>query len=342
MNRDQFLKTTTGLLALTGWTGLQAAASGGRPAASPRIPPHLRPGQVIGITCPAGYITAEEIAPAVSLLESWGFVVKTGQTLGARDYTFGGTDAERAGDFQRFLDDPQVHAILCARGGYGAVRIIDRLNWERFVRHPKWILGFSDITVFHAHLNRRLGIASLHCKMCNSFPVDWAAADAVQADSILSIRRALTGERLHYEVASNPFNRPGTASGILVGGNLKTLESLSATPSDLATAGKILFLEDTGEYAYSIDRMFWHLRRSGKLAGLRGLILGGFRIKTDADTEDFGRSLEQIVLDQVKRYRYPVCFDFPVGHQKNNFALKCGVLHRLEVGAAGCRLTELR
>ena len=211
---------------------------------------------------------------------------------------------------------------MCARGGYGAIRIIDKLKWDHFKLKPKWVIGFSDITVLHSHINRHFGIATIHSKMCNSFPDDWSKAEPIQIETIESIHKALSGEKMKYDIVPNTNNKTGTAEGMLVGGNLKTLETLTGSSSDIQTAGKILFVEDTGEYMYSIDRMFWTLKRSGKLSNLKGLIIGGFKVKTDADTEDFGKTLEQIVLEKVKEYNYPVCFDFPVGHQKNNFALK--------------------
>lgn len=307
----------------------------------PVIPPYLKQGDTIGITCPAGYILLKDIEPAIQLMKSWGFNIKVGETVGKRDFTFGGSDADRVADFQRMMDDPGVHAIMCARGGYGFVRIMDRLDFSRLVTKPKWIIGFSDITVLHGHLNRNYGIASLHSKMCNSFPDDWSKADPVQADTILSIRRALTGETMSYTTTPSVFNRTGTAKGVLVGGNLKTIETLSGSKSDLKTAGKILFVEDTGEYLYSIDRMFWNLLRTGKLHDLKGLIVGGFRVKPDDPGEEFGRTVQDIVLEKVKGFSYPVCFDFPVGHQKNNFAMKCGVMHKLSVTPEGVTLTEI-
>jgi muramoyltetrapeptide carboxypeptidase len=239
------------------------------------------------------------------------------------------------------LDDSKIKAIMCARGGYGSVRIIDHLRWDRFKARPKWIIGFSDVTVIHSHLNKNLGIASIHSKMCNSFPLDWNKAEMIQVETIDSIRKALSGEKMQYEIASNPANRPGVVSGVLIGGNLKTLESLAGSKSDINTEGKILFVEDTGEYMYSIDRMFWNLKRSGKLAGLKGLIIGGFKMKPDTSGEEFGRTLENVVMEKIKGYGYPVCFDFPVGHQKNNYALKCGVKHKLIVKAQSCTLTEV-
>src|SRR2546421_2268476 len=305
------------------------------------IPKYLEPGDLIGITAPAGHINLEEIQPAMMQMESWGFKIKVGDTIGKKDFTFGGTDEERANDLQQMMDDPAIKAIMCARGGYGMVRIIDSLNFSRFVQKPKWVIGFSDLTVLHSHLNRNYGIASIHSKMCNSFPEDWSKAEPIQIETIDSIRLALVGEKMKYQVISNTFNKPGKAEGVLTGGNLKTLETLSGTLSDIRTAGKILFVEDTGEYLYSIDRMFWNLKRTGKLSQLKGLIIGGFKVKTDETGEDFGRNLYDIVLEKLKDYNYPVCFDFPVGHQKNNYALKCGLKHHLEVGEEMVVLEEL-
>ncbi|MBC7829447.1 MAG: LD-carboxypeptidase [Chitinophagaceae bacterium] len=293
------------------------------------IPKYLKQGDIIGITSPAGYITMEEIRPAIQQMESWGFSIKVGDSIGKRNFTFGGTDEERARDFQDMLDNPSIGAIMCARGGYGFVRIIDRLNFKKLAVYPKWIIGFSDLTVLHNHLNRNYGIASIHSKMCNSFPDDWSKAETVQIETIHSIKKALTGEKMRYVAPYNTKNRQGNAEATLIGGNLKTIESLSGSKSDLKTAGKILFVEDTGEYLYSIDRMFWNLKRTGKLSALKGLIIGGFKIKPDDPGEEFALSLQDIVLEKIKEHDYPVCFDFPVGHQKNNFALKCGIKHQL-------------
>jgi muramoyltetrapeptide carboxypeptidase len=296
------------------------------------IPPYLKPGDTIGITCPAGHISAEELEPAVNALQSWGFKLRLGSTVGKRDFTFGGTDEERAADFQQMLDDPSLQAILCARGGYGCIRIIDRLNFKRFTEKPKWIIGFSDITVIHAHLNHNFRIASIHSKMCNSFPYRLNEAEPEQLQSILSIREALRGNRVEYPLVPDLSNKKGSGSGILVGGNLKTIETLAGTASDIRTDGMILFVEDVGEYLYSIDRMFFSLKRTGKLDLLAGLLIGGFRVKPDDPGDEFGRSVYNIVLDHVASYDYPVCFNFPVGHQRINFALKCGVKHQLSVG----------
>jgi len=339
MNRKHFITSASVLLTSA---ALPLKTEGNEIETASVFPAYLKKGDTIGITAPAGYITLEEIQPAIKLMETWGFKIKVGDTIGKKDFTFGGSDEERLNDFQHLLDDRFTKAIMCARGGYGAVRIIDKLNWAKFRTKPKWIIGFSDITVFHSHLHKNFRIASIHAKMCNSFPVDWNLAEPIQVETIESIQKALSGEKMEYSTTSNENNKPGIAAGVLVGGNLKTLESLAGSPSDINTTGKILFVEDTGEYLYSIDRMFWNLKRSGKLSKLKGLIVGGFKIKTEADTEDFGKTLEQIVLEKVINYKYPVCFDFPVGHQKNNFALKCGVKHKLIVNQNECILKEIR
>lgn len=304
------------------------------------VPKYLKPGDVIGITCPAGYITDKDIQSAVREMQKWGFKIKTGDTVNKRDFTYGGTDEERTKDFQRMLDDESIKAIMCARGGYGCIRIIDKLDFSQFAAHPKWIIGFSDATVIHAHLSRNFNIASIHSKMCNSFPDDWSKAEPIQIDSIVSIKQALVGEKMKYKVAPNAHNKLGTAEGALVGGNLSTLESLAGSRSDIKTGGKILFVEDTHEYAYAVDRLFWNYKRAGKLSNLKGLILGGFKNKPDDPGEDFGKTLYDIVLEKIKEYDYPVCFDFPVGHQKENYALKCGMNHKLTVQTDACTLIE--
>lgn len=339
MNRKLFLGSLASLAASTALP--QSVLLNDEEEASGIIPPYLQKGDTIGITAPAGFITIESIKPAIQQIESWGFKVKLGSTIGKRDFTFGGTDQERAADFQNLLDDSIVKAILCARGGYGSIRLIDQLNWTKFLASPKWIIGFSDITVIHSHIARNYGIASIHSKMCNSFPDDWTKAEPIQIETILSIRDALKGVRMKYNAIPNPFNRPGKAMGRLVGGNIKTLESLAGSRSDIKTAGKILFVEDTGEYLYSIDRMFWNLKRTGKLDQLAGLIVGGFKVKTDEPGEEFGKTLYEIVLEKVKSHKFPVCFDFPVGHQKNNFALKCNVKHNFLVNTDQVSLKEI-
>lgn len=338
MKRKDFLSSVIPLAA--SFPAIAAGKKNTEPEKPCIIPPYLKKGDTIGICCPAGYITAEDIQPSLLKLNEWGFNVKTGSSIGKRDFTFGGTDEERAADLQQMLEDKTVKAILCARGGYGAVRIVDNLDFKKLKHNPKWIIGFSDVTVLHSHINANHRIASIHSKMCNSFPKDWSTAEPIQTETIESIRKCLVGEKTRLVFAPHEKNRTGLAIGELVGGNLKTLESLTGSRSDIDTKDKILFVEDTGEYLYSLDRMFWNLKRSGKLTSLKGLIIGGFKVKPDDAGEEFGKTLQDIVLEKVKEYNYPVCFDFPVGHQKNNFALKCGVVHTLGVHLNECRLSE--
>ncbi|AHF16774.1 S66 peptidase family protein [Niabella soli] len=342
MNRKTFVQSSLAALAAAGLPTAAVKARATKPELPAKLPPFLKPGDMIGITSPAGYILREGILPAATLMQQWGFKIRAGDTIGKRDFTFGGTDAERLNDFQKMLDDPEIKAIMCARGGYGSVRIVDGINWSAFKANPKWIIGFSDITVLHSHINRNFGIATIHSKMCNSFPDVWDTADPLQKDTIESIRKALTGERMQYAAeAFNSLNKPGTATGALVGGNLKTLETLAGSASDINTDDKILFVEDTGEYLYSIDRMFWNLKRTGKLSKLAGLVVGGMKLKQDPLDEQFGRSIYDIVLEKVKEYKYPVCFDFPVGHQIDNYALRCGTPHQLNVTVKSATLNSL-
>lgn len=339
MNRKNFLALIPAAVLLN---PLKATATSlSLENARPKLPPYLQEGDTIGITCPAGYITSEEIEASVQQMKSWGFKVVLGKTVGARDFTFGGTDQERLQDMQQMLDDPSIKAIMCARGGYGAVRIVDQLDFATYKSSPKWIIGFSDITILHCHINSNYHIATIHSKMCNSFPSNWETAERIQIETINSIQKALKGDKMKYQALANSSNRLGIAKGELIGGNLRCIENLAGSKSEIETDGKILFLEDTGEALYSIDRMFYNLKRSGKLSKLKGLIVGGFKLKADDIGDSFGKTVIDIVMEKVAAYPYPVCFDFPVGHQKANFALKCGVKHTLEVSLAGTTLEEV-
>ena len=306
-----------------------------------QAPPYLQPGDLIGITCPSGYITLDDLQPATNKMKEWGFQLRIGNTVGLRDFTFAGNDEQRAKDFQAMIDDDNIKAVMLGRGGYGAVRIIDKIDFKKFRKNPKWIIGFSDATVFHSHINSNFGIATIHSKMCNSFPKDWNAAEPKQIDSINSIQKCLTGEKMRYDCDVDGNNINGMAEGILIGGNLSILQNLAGTASEIKTDNKILFIEDTEEYLYSIDRMLWNLKRSGKLDKLKALIVGAFnKIKPDDPGEDFGKTIYDIVMEKVKEYNYPVCFNFPVGHQKENYALKCGVLHQLTISSKEVVLLE--
>ena len=293
-------------------------------------PPYLKSGDCIGIVAPARKISAGELQPAIQQLEKWGLKVKLGKHIYAASNQFAGTDEERAADMQQMLDDKEVNAIISARGGYGSVRIIDKLDFTRFCKHPKWIAGYSDITVFHNHIQTHFGIQTLHCTMPFNFGKDAASTEL--------LKKALFGELNEYVTNPQPMNRNGKGAGILCGGNLSILYSLAGTLSDVDTKGKILFLEDLDEYLYHIDRMMMQLKRSGKLSHLSGLIIGSFSDMKD-NTIPFGKSAEEIIIEAVQEYNYPVCFGFPAGHGEKNFPLFMGRDVEIEVDNETVRLS---
>lgn len=298
------------------------------------IPPYLKKGDTIAIVCPAGTMPFEKAQTAINVLQDWGYEVITGKTLGSSYNYFSATDDERLADLQNMMDDPSVNAILCGRGGYGTGRIIDRIKFKKFLKHPKWIIGFSDITILHSHLYSNYTIASMHAPMAAAFNDDEYKNEYIQ-----SLKVALEGGKGKYSCKAHAFNRNGKASGRLIGGNLSLLAHLVGTPSDTDWKGKILFIEDVGEYIYNVDRMLYQLKRSGKLKGLTGLIVGGFTDMKDTTTP-FGQSAEEVIRDIFAGYAYPVCFGFPVSHEKENYALKIGVKYRLTVTGKGAELKE--
>ncbi|HEX8517460.1 MAG TPA: LD-carboxypeptidase [Bacteroidia bacterium] len=285
-------------------------------------PPYLEKGDKIGIVACARKISAEELKPAVEILHTWGLDVVLGKNLFNSDRQFSGTDSERAEDLQAMMDDESIKAVISARGGYGTVRIIDRIDFEKFRARPKWVVGYSDITVLHSHLHN-FGVETLHATM----PINFAK----NAEATGTLRKALFGERFNYEVESHPLNRKGNAEGEIVGGNLSLLYALTGSASDIDTKGKILFIEDLDEYLYHIDRMMVGLKRSGKLEGLAGLIVGGMSDMKD-NLVPFGKTAEEIVIDAVKEFDYPVCFNFPAGHIDRNLAVVMGRRVRQDVG----------
>ncbi len=301
----------------------------------PILPPFLQPGDTIALTCPAGFMPREKAQTCIDTLQTWGFRVVIGDTLGGNSNNyFSGTDRERIADLQRLLDDPTIDAILFGRGGYGLSRIIDDIDFTAFVAKPKWLIGFSDITVLHAHIFTNYDIASLHAPMAGAFNDGGAASPGV-----VSLHAALTGVATACSCKPSGFNRHGKAHAPLVGGNLTLLAHLVGSPSDIDTRGKLLFLEDVGEYLYNVDRMLRQLRRSGKLAGLAGLLIGGFTDMRDT-TRPYGATVEEIIRDAIGDYQYPVCYGFPVSHGKENIALKIGVVHTFEVDGESARLIE--
>ena len=300
-----------------------------------RIPAYLTKGDTIGIVCPSGYMDYEKATTCIEVLKQWGYGVVIGKTLGNRFHYFSGTDAERLQDLQMMLDDTSVKAILCGRGGYGMSRIIDQLNFTRFNKEPKWLIGFSDITVLHAHVYSRLNIATLHAPMAGAFNEAGYKNEFVQ-----SLKKALKGNNSNYACKVHALNRAGYATGELIGGNLSLVAHLIGTASSYTTKGKILFLEDIGEYIYHIDRMFIQLKRSGMLHQLAGLIIGGFSEIKDTTTP-FGMDVFAAIQSHVAEFTYPVCYEFPVSHEQNNYALKIGVKHELKVGKQLVRLKEI-
>ncbi len=290
-----------------------------------KTPPYLQPGDKIAIVAPSGKIANDKIGPAIQTFESWGLKVITGDHLQGAYHQFSATDEERTADFQKMLDDESVRAILCARGGYGSNRIIDTLDFEKFTKSPKWIIGFSDITVFHSHIHSNFGIETIHGTMTVGLKDSKANNPAID-----SLRAALFGEKLNYQLRVYPIDRKGNAEGLLIGGNLAILCSLIGTPSDIQTDGKILFIEEVGEYLYRLDRMMWQLKRAGKLNNLAGLVVGGLTEMKDSETP-FGKTAHEIIKECVEEYDYPVCFDFPAGHQDDNRAMIFGRKVYLEI-----------
>ena len=300
-----------------------------------KLPPYLQKGDVIAITCPAGYMPLEKAQTCIHTLQQWGYEVLVGKTLGSKSKNyFSGTDTERLNEFQAMLDAPEVKAILCGRGGYGVSHIIEQLDFTIFKKHPKWIIGFSDITVLHAHLNRNYKIATLHAPMAAAFNDGGFKNKYVQ-----SLKHALEGNKANYTCKPHRFNRAGAASGELIGGNLALLAHLTGSSSDISTKNKLLFLEDVGEQHYNVDRMMIQLKRSGKFEQLAGLIIGGFTDMQDTQ-RPFGKKVYEIIHEHIAEYKYPVCFGFPVSHAKENLALKCGSLYTLNINTHNVQLYE--
>ena len=299
-------------------------------------PPTPQPGDKTGIVTPSGKIAEKVLDAAAGLFEEWGFRVVKGRNVYSGFDQFGGTDRERAGDLQRMLDDEDIRAIFCSRGGYGAVRIIDTIDFSRFQAHPKWIVGYSDITVLHSHIQENFGIETLHALM----PAELAPGreSPPSAGSVGLLRQALSGNLPPCNLPGHPLSREGKAEGVLTGGNLSVLYSLTGSASETCTRGKILFLEDVGEYLYHIDRMMVALKRKGVLEGLRGLVVGGMTGMNDNEVP-FGKSAEEIIAEAVSEYGFPVLFGFPAGHQTENHPLILGREVILDVGREAGSLT---
>jgi len=294
-------------------------------------PPYLKSGDIVAIVATARKVSPSEMDAAISTIRSWGLQVVTGPHLFGEKDQYSGTDEERLSDLQMMLDDKDIKAILCARGGYGTVRIIDQIDFSAFEKHPKWIVGYSDITVLHSHIQTQFGIETLHAIMPINFPDEGTEA------AIESLRKALFGESLEYNIGTHPLNRTGSVSGVLTGGNLSILYSLNGTPSDIQTEEKILFIEDIDEYLYHVDRMMINLKRGNKLSGITGLIVGGLT-KMNDNNIPYGKQAEQIISEYAQEAGIPVCFNFPAGHVADNRALIMGREVRLDINQDGVSL----
>ncbi len=300
------------------------------------IPPYLKPGDCIGITCPAGFVEIIEMDEMLTKLSFLGFEIKIGKTVGTSFNKFSGTDEDRKNDVQEMLDDENINAIFFGRGGYGVVRIIDMLDFSKFKLKPKWLLGYSDITCFHNHVHQQFNIATIHAHMCTGY-----MKKNYDEESTQSIFDVTSGKAIDYKLENNnKFSKIGISKGQLIGGNLALISDLIGTNSDIDIENKILFIEDIGEYVYNIDRMLWQLKKANKLNKLAGLIVGGFTDLQDNDVK-FGMSIEEIILEKVQEYNFPVCFDFPVGHQPKNWALKLGVEYDFIVNENFISLKEI-
>lgn len=288
------------------------------------IPLYLKRGDKIGIVAPAKSIAKADAMFGLNKLHEWGFEVVLGKYVFETHHQFAGNDEQRAADLQAMLDDASIKAIIAIRGGYGTLRIIDQLHFKKFKKNPKWIVGYSDITVLHSHIHKNCGIATLHATM----PVNFERNE----ESVNTLIHTLMGDRMEYSIPAHHLNRIGNASAEIIGGNLSLLYALSGSKSDIDTKGKILFIEDLDEYLYHLDRMMLNLKRSGKLDKLAGLIVGGFSDMKDNATP-YGKTAEEIILEHVAEFDYPICFNFPAGHIEKNLALVFGQNARFNVSS---------
>lgn len=295
-------------------------------------PQNLQPGDLIGIVCPAGAIPLERVQKSVEILTAWGYQVVLGKTVGTRFNHFSATDAERLADLQAMMDNPSVKAILCGRGGYGMSRIIEKVNFTSFSKHPKWVIGFSDITVLHAALQKN-GYQSIHGPMSAAFNKGDAGAAYIE-----SLKTILEGGKTNYKTTPHSLNQLGNATATLIGGNLCMMAHLIGSNYSFDTAGKILFIEDVGEYHYNLDRLVIQMKRAGMFDQLAGLIIGGFTDMKDAST-DFGASAYEIIQAHSSGYAYPICFDFPISHATANFPVVEGGLYAFSINSEEVSLT---
>jgi len=296
-------------------------------------PPYIQQGETIGLVCPSGAIPLEKVQNCIETLEKWGYFVKLGKTVGAKMHSFSGNDIERALDLQAMLDDENIKVVLCARGGYGMSRIIDQINFTKFNAHPKWVVGFSDITVLHAALQKQ-NCMSIHGPMAAAFNKGEAGLKYIE-----SLRHCMEGEATHYKANSHAFNKIGLVQAQIIGGNLCMMAHLVGSKNQMNTSGKIIFLEEVAEHHYNIDRLMIQCKNAGLFERCVGVILGGFTDLKD-NAADFGATANEIIAQHLKHLAIPICYDFPVGHGLENFAIKEGQNYLLEVKAHGVDLKE--
>ena len=295
-------------------------------------PEYLKSGDKIGLAAPGSRFNGN-ISRVVEIFESWGLVPVVGRNALNRYFDYAGSDDERAEDLQNFVDDPEIKAIICLRGGYGCMRLSELVDFATMTKAPKWLVGFSDITVFHSVLNCRLGVESIHAEMPLNFP------SSGENESTISLKQALFGKFDKIFVQSrdlNILNIPGKASGRLIGGNLSVLQSIAGTSFDVVSEGCVLFLEDVCEAPYRIDRMMLNLKYSGKLSQLSAVIAGSF---TDCESEKFGKSVNEIIVEHVCDLNIPVLLDFPAGHSQPNTAMYFGRETKLDLDRNQCTLS---
>lgn len=297
-------------------------------------PSKLTPGNTIGILCPAGSIPLEKVTICAQVLESWGYQVRIGKTVGTKFGHFAASDLDRQNELQSMMDDPEIHAILCARGGYGLSRIVTQLDFTKIKAHPKWVIGFSDITILHAALQNQ-GIQSIHGPMSAAF-----GKGDVGLPYILALKQMLEGVASPVPANTHPANRLGHSEGVLVGGNLCLMTHLIGSKNQLDTKGKILCIEDVGEHHYNVDRMLIQCKNAGLLDGLAGLVVGGFTEMKDEAVE-FGETVIDMILRLTKETSYPICFDFPISHELNNMPVQLGATYQLSVTDKAALLTKI-
>ena len=301
-----------------------------------KTPPPIKPGDKIRIVSPAGKVAEKYVLPAVEWLTRQGYKVELGKHVFDTHFQFAGTDNDRLEDLQTALDDPETAAVICSRGGYGTVRIIDKLDFRRFRKKPKWLVGFSDITILHSAINK-LGIATIHGAMPRFFFDDNGQSN----ENLKTLMELLTGNQAEYKIEAQPENRAGSCTAGIVGGNLSIMVSLLGTKYEIEPRGKILFIEDIDEYLYHTDRMMHQLKLAGKLDALAGLVVGDFTGMKDNESP-FGKTVHEIIAEAVVDYNYPVCYGFPAGHDKRNLALAFEMNWKLEVSEqkAGLRISD--